>query len=83
MTIAEMIENIGYSKIDVVMYVPSLGRIEYDYEIDHISEDDDNIYIEDANGHPLEIRRDSEVAFEDGIYTMEKDGCTICIKLGG
>ena len=81
MKVAEMIENIGYSKIDVIMYVPALGRVDFAFEIDHISEDDGSIYMEDANGHPLELKKDSEVTYEDGAYSIEKDNCTICIKL--
>ena len=81
MKVAEMIKNIAYSKIDVIMHVPALGRIEHDYEVDHISEDGDNIYMEDASGHPLELKKDSEVTCEDGTYSIEKDNCTICIKL--
>ena len=82
MTIAEMIEAIGFATIEVLFVTPA-GRFHNRFDIDHISEDKDIFFLEDADGYPMELKKDSEVKLEDdGTYSINRGDCLICIKLG-
>ena len=81
MTVAELMKIIGFSTIDVLMVTPA-GRMERHFDIDHVSENNDIFYMEDPDGYSFELSKDSEVRTdEDGIYSINKDNCLICIKL--
>lgn len=82
MTVAEMIKTIGFATVDVLNVTPA-GRDSYRFDIDHISEDKDIFYLEDAEGHTMELFKDSEVKFNDGEYSIDRGGCLKCIKLSG
>ena len=80
MTVAEMMEIVGFSVIDVFMVTP-LGGLRCRFDTDHISEDENMFYLENAEGYPFELKKDSEVILEDGEYSLKNSDCLICIKL--
>ena len=80
MTVAELIEVIGFAEVDVLVVTP-MGRDNYSFDIDHISEDKDIFYLEDAKGHVMELYKDSVVRYEDGAYSISRGDCLKCIKL--
>lgn len=80
MTVDEMMEDIAFTVIDVLNVTPA-GRDNYRFDIDHISEDKDIFYLEDAEGHTMELYKDSEVKYDDGEYSINRGDCLKCIKL--
>lgn len=80
MTVAEMMKTIGFATVDVLNVTP-VGRDSYRFDIDHISEDKDIFYLEDAEGHTMELYKDSEVKLNDGEYSIDRGDCLKCIKL--
>lgn len=83
MTVTEMMEAIAYTEIDVLFATPA-GRLHKHIDTEHISEDKDIFYIEDDDGYPMELNKDSEVKLEDdGTYSINRGDCLICIKLSG
>lgn len=76
-----MMEVIGFSTIDVLVVTPA-GRINCCFDTDHVSEAEDIFYLEDSDGYPMELKKDSEVKIEaDGTYSINKGDCLFCIKL--
>ena len=81
MTVAEMIEDIAFAALDILVVTPA-GRVNFRFDIDHVSEDENMVYMEDADGCPFELNKDSMVKLEeDGTYSIDRDGCLFCIKL--
>ena len=80
MTVAEMMKDIAFAVIDVLNVTPA-GRDNYRFDIDHISEDKDMFYLEDAEGHTMELYKDSEVKYDDGEYSINRGYCLKRIKL--
>ncbi len=76
----EFIESIGYATITVSISTP-VWRTRLYFDVDHVADDDDMFYVEDASGQVLEINKAAEILFKDGVYSVEQDGCKICIKL--
>lgn len=81
MTVAEMMEDIAYAELDILIVTPA-GRVDFHFGMDHLSEDEDMFYMEDIDGRPFELNKDSAVKLEnDGTYNINKGDCLICIKL--
>ena len=80
MTVAEMMENIGFATINVLVVTPA-GRIHCHFDTSHVSEDKDIFYLEDADGYEMELDKNSVVRDEDGIYSINRGDCLFCIKL--
>lgn len=81
MTVAQMMEDIAFAALDVLVVTPT-GRVSFFFNIDHVSEDKDIFYMEDINGRPFELNKNSEVKLkEDGTYSIDQGDCLFCIKL--
>ena len=80
MSLAEVIDNIGYSRVIVFTETP-LGESNFEMIIAHITESGDGYYIEDVNGNSLWLSKGLDADYENEEYHIAKDNCQICIKL--
>lgn len=81
MTVAEMIEDIAFAALDILIVTP-VGRVNFHFDMDHVSEDENIVYMEDTDGRLFELNKNSTVKLEeDGTYSIDRDGCLFCIKL--